>query len=576
MIFDTRRHLNRTFLSDSSEWVEVSPDTFVWAGGYCFEGDEPRIGEELRESVGRVLGEKDPGKGLAQLNGSYCAAYASLGSPAIVKIASDRLGTRPLYHALLEDGVVLGDDFWAIADSLPDLKLSAPAALEMLSFDYVMGEHTLVEKIEELPAAGYARFDKTPAAESWARHGPQVYWRRDINPQSRSREEMVSALAEILEQVGDRYARLIRKEGVETIGLNLTSGQDCRFIARLLHSHGIKFHCFTSRSIGEDNEGSFEVARVLDVPHSYVPFWGSFVDEPPEKILWEIAPTTMFSIVNHHIALLASGPWQVDAFMAGHCGDPLRGQCSLSTYMAARKGMAAIFEDVTKKHLLWGPSELAKILRQEWKSCADQPMHALERLCQQTQTSHNLAVAFQINIEQRQRRFVYRDIKGLLEFGPTFLPLADYHLWDFFTTTVPAEWQLDGCLHTCTLVEKLFTRSYSELGKIPINGKLYRPMFHPIARAYVSAAKRRLTTIGRKAVNPFQQLWGKTDKLCVQDFYVKEFDTFRERADSLDWLCDMDSLRKHIDMNRDNLQFLYHGFRSLYTLARVSGRVLNP
>ena len=122
----------------------------AWVSGYCFAGDEPQLGRELAEAVSAALAAPDMGAALTALNGSFCAVLVSAAHDR-VDVVTDRFGTRAPYYALEGDRLLVGEDFWALCNALGAPRLSVDAAVELLTFDYVMGEHTLVEQIRDVP-----------------------------------------------------------------------------------------------------------------------------------------------------------------------------------------------------------------------------------------------------------------------------------------------------------------------------------------------------------------------------------------------------------------------------------------
>jgi hypothetical protein len=118
---------------------KLSTGSHAWVSGYCFKENEPQLGKELAETVSAALARPDADKALAGLNGSFWAILVSAARDRL-DVVSDRFGSRPLYHAMDNGALLIDEDFWAICDSLPKPSMSIEAAVELITFEYVLGE----------------------------------------------------------------------------------------------------------------------------------------------------------------------------------------------------------------------------------------------------------------------------------------------------------------------------------------------------------------------------------------------------------------------------------------------------
>ena len=128
-----------------------------------------------------------------------------------VEVVTDRFGTRAPYYALEPDRLLVGEDFWALCGALTAPTLSVDAAVELLTFDYVMGEHTLVEQIRDVPGSTHLVFRLDPRTGAAALASRACHWRHDIRPEARPPAEMVAELGEIFGRMSQRYGALVRR-----------------------------------------------------------------------------------------------------------------------------------------------------------------------------------------------------------------------------------------------------------------------------------------------------------------------------------------------------------------------------
>jgi hypothetical protein len=330
-------------------------------------------------------------------------------------------------------------------------------------------------------------------------------------------------------------------------------------------------HCFTSTWAQTETASALAVARALGCPHTSLPFWALGASEPYPPIFWALAPTTMFSIANHIIGLATYGHCGVDALVSGHFGDPVAcGQISLAQFARRGGGRAVLAKLAERFHVCWSPAALRPYLRAAHADAADRAVQHLRALSAGTQVTHDLGMVPQLDLEQRQRRFVLRDYLAQRQLTESFLPLHDNEFIDFYAR-VPFEWLAGRALYYSALHEHLFVGRRRALAGIPINGERSHTIRYPQARFWWKYLQDRAGAVARRFRRP--RKWLDGDARGVYDCTYAGATAPDHWLADLDWLCDVDALRRLVNANLTNWRFLVYRLWALYTLARVSARV---
>lgn len=549
-----------------SGFTETSPDRYVAVLGYCTDEEHPKTKRSFCDLLGHIIESPSCNQRLKTLNGSY-AGVVLCPSAGEIHLVSDRWGTRPLFYTQTEDEIVIGSDFWRIVDCLKSPKLSMSASVEMMTFDYVLGQHTIIEEVFELTRASHAVFKVGENGTTFF-SGLEPMWHYDIRPERRKPKDFTYDLADRLKKVGERHAAVLREMGVKTIGLNLTKGFDSRVIAYMLHSNQIDFHCFTSRSIGGENQHAFQVSQYLGVPHIFLPYWLEDGLAPVEKIFWESSSTNAF-FANHTMNLAEYGVWPVEGFISGHYGDPVTGrQAKLSDYWVSKKGWETLINHFVKKQIIWDPAQVRNLLKPEFKDLAGSGCHSLKQYCQDSKGSHVFGLITRVDAEQRQRRHILKDYHCLCKLGISILPFNDYELWDFFET-VPFEWQIESLAYSNALCDHLFTGKYQELQRIPINRIRRRSVSHPmLANGYLS-----LRHMSNRVLHKAKTKLNKTRDITPVRLSVSAKKELMKLYPVLETMFEIEKIERLMIDKQSALYFVAYNFWALYTLGRVLAKL---
>lgn len=209
--------------------------------GECFDHEETckrleRPGRRLHHpandaEVCLALFEEEGVAGLAKLSGSYAAAIHDARSRQLT-LVSDRLGTRPLFHARTADGrLVFSTQVSAVlrCTAVPR-GLDLAAVLEYCTLQRVLGEKTHHAAIRLLPPASVMTFDGMQTRVS-------EYWRMQYSPRPGSADEYAEELAAVMR----RSARHLHRGGAK-VAMLLSGGLDARMIVAATDT---PVHCYT-------------------------------------------------------------------------------------------------------------------------------------------------------------------------------------------------------------------------------------------------------------------------------------------------------------------------------------------
>ncbi len=150
-----------------------------------------------------------------------------------VRVLTDRLGTRPVYVASLDDGVVLSTQLQAVAAHPDvDVRFDEDALREYLATNRVLGLDTPIRGIRELPPGSITTVDLATGELDSER-----YWRLSYDPVERPHAEVVSEFTETIGRILDERRRDPRR-----YGLLLSGGSDSRLVLAGLRPDTRTYH----------------------------------------------------------------------------------------------------------------------------------------------------------------------------------------------------------------------------------------------------------------------------------------------------------------------------------------------
>jgi hypothetical protein len=209
--------------------------------GECFDNDHAqrrleRAGCRFRLPASDAelclrLYEQEGVAGLSGLSGSYAIALFDAGKHELT-LVSDRLGTRPLFHATSPDGrFVFATQLSAVlrcAEVPRDLDLDA--VLQFCTLQRVLGDRTHHAAVRVVPPASVLTFDGKQTRLS-------EYWTLRYSPRPGSADDYAEELAAVMK----RCARHLHRGGAKAAML-LSGGLDARMVVAASEA---PLHCYT-------------------------------------------------------------------------------------------------------------------------------------------------------------------------------------------------------------------------------------------------------------------------------------------------------------------------------------------
>jgi asparagine synthase (glutamine-hydrolysing) len=235
----------------------------VYAKGYLHDSENRYIGaERLPEYFSGVTTQAALEEKLQAANGCFAVVIQRDG---LTMAAVDRVRSIPLFYGRGEDGLVVSDDAFWLADQLGGLELDPVSESEFLLSGYVLGNGTLCRSVKQLQAGQYL-------VAGGAREETSFYYKH-LHDRFIDQDESqhFSDLDTVYRRV---FERLAASAGGRTIAVLLSGGYDSRLVAAMLKNVGCKdVVCFTY-GMADCAEGTTaaRVAEALGYPWHFVEY----------------------------------------------------------------------------------------------------------------------------------------------------------------------------------------------------------------------------------------------------------------------------------------------------------------
>lgn len=166
---------------------------------------------------------------IAGLNGSFTGVLLDEGAGELT-VFTDRLGSRPMHYAVLEEGVVFSTQIQGLCAFLGErLSLDGEYVSEYFSFERALGRRTPIRGVERAHPGAVTRIDLDDGSVRI-----DVQWRPVHDPLDQPFEDVAATFAETFESaVSERY-----DPDLET-GVLLSGGSDSRLITGAVPDEGV-------------------------------------------------------------------------------------------------------------------------------------------------------------------------------------------------------------------------------------------------------------------------------------------------------------------------------------------------
>ncbi len=189
------------------------------AAGHVFQGDSHA---ELLLHGYESTGEKF----FCGLHGTFAAAIWDVRQHRML-LTNDRFGMKGLYYAVLPGRLLFASEIKALlVDPELSRQLNPRGLAQFFMYSQFLGEDTLLEAVQLLPAAGWLIYTADEGRLSQDR-----YWRPEGNGSAGGQSERA-----LLDEIDEAFTRSIarRSRGDEPLGISISGGLDARTILGVL------------------------------------------------------------------------------------------------------------------------------------------------------------------------------------------------------------------------------------------------------------------------------------------------------------------------------------------------------
>ena len=194
---------------------------------------------------------------------------AVLQGPDHIVLMTDHLRSWPIYYAVHEGSVHIGDDAFTVADAAGGRRVNPSTAHEFLHTGFVTGSETLLTGVAQVPSGSTVRINRGSGAIT-----------HELERPLRLRPPVDQTLNEFTDRFGSKLdaamERLRHRAGDRLVLLPLSAGLDSRLLAALLVRHRFpRVLTFTYGLPGiTEAESSRRIAEDLGLPWVKVEYTG--------------------------------------------------------------------------------------------------------------------------------------------------------------------------------------------------------------------------------------------------------------------------------------------------------------
>ncbi len=423
-------------------------------------GNDPEFILHLYEHYGQGFAER--------LNGAFIVAILDENEKKLI-IANDRIGLHPLYYFCHKGKLLFASGVRSIlVDKDVPRSVDLVAIAELLTFDHVLGDRTLLNVIKLLPPASVLVYQKGTMSirQYWELRYPDTY--QPVEEES------------AIEQFNYLFRQAVRRQTLKggSQGVLLSGGLDSRFLLGEIGAvtDPSMLHSFTFGIPGcDDARFAKEASEKVAVRHH-------FYQLPPDYLLnfAEIGVRLTDGLENcvhmHTLPALAQQVDHAQVIYKGFMGDALMG-FGLSRQYWANYTDPTRYEVHFKVHtdqglVLFHPHEYSRLLTEDFlKQIGGSVWSAYRAALDESEAQQIADQRNYFDIRQRVPRMTINGVQLVRGKAIVRLPYCDNDLIDF-SVNLPPGYRVERYLMT-----KAFVRAFPELAKVPYAGTGY-PLVH--------------------------------------------------------------------------------------------------
>jgi asparagine synthase (glutamine-hydrolysing) len=197
---------------------------------------DPRKAGSTSALVGALYEQLGPAF-VSELDGAFALAVVDARRRRLV-LATDAIGSYPLYWASTTDGLVFGSNVGALL-AHPGVRnaLNPAAVADFVTFGFPLATRTLSSAVSMVAAGSVLTYDWADDTRSLVRHADFVEW---FEPWTGSHTDYLDALVDAFRRSVDRA---MSPSGA--VGLALSGGLDSRAILSAVNGHGAAVQTYT-------------------------------------------------------------------------------------------------------------------------------------------------------------------------------------------------------------------------------------------------------------------------------------------------------------------------------------------
>lgn len=372
------------------------------------------------------------------LNGSFAAVVLVDGGKRLC-LLTDAIGTIPLYYSLSADKreVSISLEPREIVSESGRSTFDNDSVGQLLCFGYVLGENTLIEGVQEVPAATILSLSRS-ITEDKLRVTTHRYWNFEYEPVISSQQDFTQRAECLAEQFQIRYGNYVRKLGLPCL-VKLTSGLDSRLVLAMLLEDTDLVTATYGKPDYYDLIVARSFARQLDIPHHFAPVVGNEAinQDDVNKVMQGLGLRAVPYIGLGSVDVLKACPPKSYSHVPGHTGDFVSGGHIRPLHLdehdqdgrigLIRRQHASLDPFLRDSIALpWGLSKWLSSPRSD---------DLLREHVVETQNQPTWLAIHIWNLRNRQRRFILSDAATLRTNGPVLLPFWDLDILRLFQQT---------------------------------------------------------------------------------------------------------------------------------------------
>jgi len=246
-------------------WEQGSKAGIIYGFTYC-SGISSKNSEKI---ITMTL--QNPRDTLSHIDGSFLIACIDSKEKKLV-VATDKLATQPCFYSILNDRLIFSSEIKNILPQLDTKTINIKAIGDLIAFEFMLGDRTLVKEVKSLPFASFLEWKQGKVRIKRYWDFKYSFIRRDRNYASR-----------LLNCYKKTVYITLRNLNQHRMGIFLSGGLDSRLLAGVIATNKVKTITFDGNPFGGINlRLGREVAECLGFENFQLQFDPAALK--PEKI----------------------------------------------------------------------------------------------------------------------------------------------------------------------------------------------------------------------------------------------------------------------------------------------------